>query len=88
MQPVGPGPVGQHTADRVGQRGDVLEPERDRLQSHRVERQAIDQRSADPGPLGFGDILGIGGEDFVCLGAHRVSRFPKRPAFGLGRDKR
>ncbi len=64
-EPVGPGPVRQHVADRVGQRGDVFEPRRHRFEPLRVERQAVEQRRADPGARGLAEVVGIGGEDLV-----------------------
>src|SRR5947208_1423582 len=58
------------------------------LEPLRVERQAVDQCGADPGALGFGDILGIGGENLICLRAYRGGGFPKAARPGLTRYKR
>ena len=87
-QPIGPGPLGQDTADRVGQRGDVLKPAGDGLEPRRIEREAIDQRGADFRPLGVRDILGIGGEDLVRPGAHRGGGGLKRARPGFSRGER
>ena len=88
VEPVGPGPLGEHPANRIGQRGNVLEPARHRFQPLRIEGEAVDEGGADPGVRRLCNVLGVGGEDFAGALADRSGRRPKRPHLGFGRDER
>ena len=87
LRPFGRDPFGEHAADRVGQRGDVLEPLRDRFEPLRVEREAVEQRGADAAFPRRGEVVGIGGEDLVGPAAHRGRRTPQRLCPRLGRSQ-
>ena len=87
-QPVGPGPFGEGAADRVGQRGDVLEAAGDRFEPLRVERQPVEQGRADAGLFRLGKILGIGGEDLIRASADRGGGGFERSGFGISRGER
>ena len=74
-EPVGPLPLGDHRADRIGESGDVVEAARHRLDAPRVERQAVDHGGAQVPRPGAGDVLGVGLKD---LGARRANRVGRR----------
>jgi hypothetical protein len=70
-QSVGPLEMRQNAPDRVGQRGDLLDPARHRLDPAFVERQPVDESRRQPPGVGGGQIAGVGGEDFVEALAQR-----------------
>ena len=65
-------PARQLGADRVLERGDHLEPGGHRLDAHRVQRQAVEQRCPQAARLRRRHVLGVGGQEFALSGAQAV----------------
>ena len=82
---IGTGVPRQHSPDRVGQGGDLLEPARDRLDPRRIERQPVDQRRAQALGSGIRTIELIGGQNFARALAQDSRRGGKRAILPLRR---
>ena len=67
-----------HGADALGHR----------IDARRRQRQPVDKGSGGAAGAGFGDVLGIGGENRGCIGADGALHRIKRAVFLLRRGKR
>ena len=64
-----------HLADRVGQRGDLLEADGHRLDALGGQREAVDHRRLEAVGAGLGEVAGVGVQELrgagTDLGGHR-----------------
>ena len=67
-------PFGDHGADRVGERGDLLQRLRDAGDAGAVERAAIDHRGARSGRTHRAHVFRVGREDLRPLSGAALSR--------------
>ncbi len=65
-------PAFQHHADRIGDAADHVEAVGHRENAVVVEFKPVEERAADAGLFGLGDILAIGGQNFGLGDANRV----------------
>src|SRR6185436_17018316 len=65
VEPVRPAPPADLLADRVGQGGDLFEPDRHRVDPTRVERQTVEKGRGDAGVAGARDVFTVCGDDLV-----------------------
>jgi len=81
-QAVGPRPVGQHMAERIGQIGDLLEANGHGLDAFPVQPQAVAQGGL---PLIGREVTEIGGDDLGAAAAQGHGRAPQsRLTLGMG----
>ena len=88
VQPIRALPARQLRADRVVEPGDRLEPGGHRLDAHRIQRQAIEQRCPQAALLRRRHVLGVGGQEFALSGAQAVRSGAERPIFQRARRDR
>ena len=74
-------PARQLGADRVVEPGDRLEPGGHRLDAHRIQRQAVEQRCPQAALLRRRHVFGVGGQEFVLSVAQAVRCGAERPIF-------
>ena len=85
---IGARPLGDHGADRIGQRGDLLEPLGHGLDALGVEHQPVEERCRPLGLAGGGQVARVGLDDGGGLGAQLARRRQQRRVLGLGRGER
>ena len=84
-QAVRPRPFGQHRADGIGQRGNLLDALGGRFDARLVEQQTIDERGRPSGGARGFQVLGIGGEDGRCRPTQRIGSRAQRLRLRLRR---
>ncbi len=82
---VGAGEGREHPADRIGQRRDLLEPARHRLDPRLVQREPVEERRRQVLRLAVGEIARVGGENVDARSRKIARRRRQRPVLLLGR---